>query len=143
MTAKRTTKKVKVAKTTKVKETKKKITKKKNTDNNKFDDLVSFQIFEAKYKTRLTKSYKERKPYVPYDKTKLTAVIPGTLVKLYKKEGCKVKQGTKILIIEAMKMKNQFLAPIDGVVKKIHVEEGSIVSKNQLLVEFEEENVEE
>jgi len=42
-----------------------------------------------------------------------------------------------------MKMKNQILAPVDGVVKKIHAEEGSIVSKNQLLMEFEEENVEE
>jgi biotin carboxyl carrier protein len=149
MTARHTTKKItKVAKTAKVKETKKKDTKKKaskkkKSNANTFDDLVNFQIFEAKYKTRLTKSYKERKPYVPEDKTKLTAVIPGTLLKFYKKEGCKVKEGTKVLVIEAMKMKNQILAPVSGVIKKIHVEEGSIVSKNQLLIEFEKENVEE
>lgn len=109
------------------------------------EDFVNFQIFEAKYKTRLTKIYENRKPYTPKDNSLLLAVIPGTILKIYKQENTVVKEGDRLLVLEAMKMKNQILSPVDGLIKKIHVKEGDIVPKNELLISFEieEEEIEE
>jgi len=53
------------------------------------------------------------------------------------KEGDKVSAGTPLLILEAMKMRNEVLSPIDGVVKKIHVKEGEMVPKSFLLIEMD------
>jgi biotin carboxyl carrier protein len=36
-----------------------------------------------------------------------------------------------------MKMRNIISHAVDGQIKKIHIKKGDIVSKNQLLVEFE------
>jgi biotin carboxyl carrier protein len=52
------------------------------------------------------------------------------------KKGDEVKEGDIIMYLEAMKMKNIIKAPFDGVIKKIYVEEGKIVAKNELLVEL-------
>ncbi len=40
------------------------------------------------------------------------------------------------MILEAMKMENKLLSPMDGMIKKIHVSKGDQVAKFQLLVEF-------
>ncbi|MDE7102365.1 MAG: biotin/lipoyl-binding protein, partial [Bacteroidales bacterium] len=52
------------------------------------------------------------------------------------KQGDKVKKGDVVLILDAMKMDNEILSPVDGVVKNICVEQGASVAKDQLLVEF-------
>ncbi len=50
--------------------------------------------------------------------------MPGTLTKIKVKEGDKVKQGDTLAIVEAMKMENEVLSPIDGVVKEIYATQG-------------------
>lgn len=97
----------------------------------------SIIIDNVKYKTRLTKKYMARKVYEPADFTKVYSFIPGTIMKIYVKEGSKVKQGSKLLELEAMKMTNILIAPIDGVVAKINAKSGDMVPKNFLLVELE------
>ncbi len=52
-------------------------------------------------------------------------------------EGQKVKEGTKLLILEAMKMKNIVVAPVTGTIKTIYVKEGLHVPKQELLIELE------
>jgi biotin carboxyl carrier protein len=98
--------------------------------------LVELEIGSAVYLTRLTGKFSSRKNWVRPDHRKLTAVIPGTIQKIMVSEGDVVDQGRPLLILEAMKMRNEVLAPREGVIEKIHVSEGDVVTKNLLLVEM-------
>lgn len=75
-------------------------------------------------------AYKHPDPY------RLEAFMPGTIQEICVKEGDKVKKGQKVLVLDAMKMDNELLAPVDGIVKKIHVEAGRSIPKRALLIEF-------
>jgi len=96
----------------------------------------SLLIENIKYRTLLTKKYKEKKAYIPKDIKKITAFIPGTIKKIYAKKGKIVKEGDKLLILEAMKMKNVIISPIDGTIKQINVNEGDRITKNEVLIEL-------
>ena len=50
--------------------------------------------------------------------------MPGTLTKIKVQVGDKVNLGDTLAIVEAMKMENEVLAPIDGVVKEIYATQG-------------------
>lgn len=67
----------------------------------------------------------------------IKAPMPGLIFELSVKEGDQVKKGDKVLILEAMKMENVIKAAGDGIVKKIHINKGQAVEKNQLLIEFQ------
>ncbi len=62
--------------------------------------------------------------------------IVGIVVKVLVKEGQSVKKGEAVLVLEAMKMESNVVAPCDGTVGKIHVAPGDSVKKGQVLVEF-------
>jgi len=64
----------------------------------------------------------------------LMAPMPGKVVKLLVKEGDKVEEGQSLLILEAMKMQNEFKSPTPGVVAKLHVAEGGTVETAQSMV---------
>ena len=53
------------------------------------------------------------------------------------KPGQRVKGGDSRLMLEAMKMKNDVTADLDGTVKSVNVKQNDRVMKNQLLIEFE------
>jgi len=102
-------------------------------DNSTFE---TFKLDEVNFKTKLTRKYLNRKPYIPADPRKVYAFIPGTIVKVFVKENHKVRKGDELLSLQAMKMNNNLLAPKNGTVKKIYVKQGNNVVKNQLLVEL-------
>jgi len=106
----------------------------KDEKKEKYDLL---HIDDVYYKTEVPESYKNRKAYAPLNIKELTAAIPGTILDIFVKKGDEVEAEQKVLSLEAMKMKNIITYPIDGKVKKIHVKSGDIVTKNQLLMEFE------
>ncbi|NTW34184.1 MAG: hypothetical protein HGB12_16460 [Bacteroidetes bacterium] len=58
------------------------------------------------------------------------------IIKVFVKEGQKVKTGEKLLVLEAMKMHNILLAPRNGKIFKIYVVAGNTVANKQLLVEI-------
>ena len=93
-------------------------------------------IDNIKYKTLLTKKYMARKPYQPVDFNKVYSFIPGTIRKIFVKEGARVKQGTHLLELEAMKMVNNIAAPVDGIITKINVKPGDLVAKSIVLIEM-------
>ncbi len=99
--------------------------------------MKSLTIEHFKYRTNLTDKFLNRKPYEKKDPKKITAFIPGTIRKINIKEGDKVREGDFLLTLEAMKMKNRILSPMDGVVKSVNVKPGEIVPKNALLIELE------
>lgn len=98
---------------------------------------VSFGVGYSVYKTTVSRKFELRQKYIPKNPKHITAFIPGTILDIKVVEGKEVSKGTCLLILDAMKMKNRLLAPFDGIVKKINVEKGNIVTKNQVLVELE------
>jgi len=105
-------------------------------NDTKKQSYKSLLIENIKYRTLLTKKYQEKKPYERKDIKKITAIIPGTILDIHVKKNKRVKEGEKLLVLEAMKMRNDLTSPIDGTIKEIHVKEGSKVTKEQLLIEF-------
>ena len=99
-------------------------------------ELHDFNYDGLMLRTAYTKKFANRKPYVPPDPKKLTAFIPGTIIKVFVKDKEKVKKGDSLLSLQAMKMHNIILAPFDGTVKKVYVKAGEVVVKNFLLVEM-------
>ena len=67
----------------------------------------------------------------------ITAIMPGLIVKILKREGERVKAGEVILILEAMKMQNEVQARQSGVIKQIAVKEGESVERHQVLAVIE------
>lgn len=65
--------------------------------------------------------------------------MPALVVAVEKKVGDRVKKGDVVVVIEAMKMRTQLKAHIDGVVTHVYVEPGVSVSKGQLLAVVEAE----
>lgn len=64
---------------------------------------------------------------------KVTSPMPGTILKVNVSQGQAVKAGEVILVLEAMKMENDIVAPVDGVVKQLLVSKGSTVDTDQVL----------
>jgi biotin carboxyl carrier protein len=95
-----------------------------------------FTLDDTKYETELTQKFVNRKKYISPNPGLIKAFIPGGILNIYVTENQKVKKGEPLLILEAMKMKNQINSPIDGVVKKIHTKIGEKVAKLQLLIEL-------
>ena len=65
------------------------------------------------------------------------AQMPGTVVSISVKPGDQVNQNDTLIVTEAMKMESAIQAPIDGIVKKVFVNEQEQVKGNDLLIEFE------
>jgi biotin carboxyl carrier protein len=63
--------------------------------------------------------------------------LPGVVKKLFISEGDIVEKGDVLLILEAMKMEQQVLAPCNGSIKNLNVLEGDQVLENQPLLEVE------
>ena len=98
--------------------------------------MESLEIGSNIYTTRLTTKFKNREIWVKPDEKRIEAVIPGNIQRIMAKEGEEVTAGTPLLILEAMKMRNEILAPLTGIVRKIHVSEGEMVPKAHLLIEI-------
>ena len=64
------------------------------------------------------------------------AMMPGRVVEVLVEEGTEVEQGQGVVVLEAMKMKNEIQADVAGTVKKIHVEAGQNVDAGDPLFEI-------
>ena len=58
----------------------------------------------------------------------------GTIEEWKFKEGDTVKKGDILVILEAMKMENEIVAPQDGTVASINVNKGDTVNSGDVLV---------
>lgn len=63
------------------------------------------------------------------------APMPGKVIRIEKIEGADVKKGDLVLILEAMKMENEILAPFDGTINKMNCEVGGTVAGGDVLFE--------
>ncbi|MGH9516675.1 MAG: biotin/lipoyl-containing protein [Terriglobales bacterium] len=68
---------------------------------------------------------------------KLTAGMPGKVVRIIAAVGDQIKAGQGILVIEAMKMQNEVRSPKDGQLKKLLVGQGANVVAGEALAIIE------
>ncbi len=59
--------------------------------------------------------------------------IQGSVVKILAKVGDKVKKGTPLVVIEAMKLENEVVSPFDGEVAEICVSKGQNVASKETI----------
>lgn len=64
---------------------------------------------------------------------KVSAPMPGKIIAVKKNAGASVKKGEVILVLEAMKMENEIVAPQDGVVASVDVAAGDAVEAGDVL----------
>lgn len=112
------------------------IDKKNEMDEKESINFDIINIDGVHYRTMIPQKNKDKKPYKPKDPHEIHAFIPGTILKVYVKKKEKVKKGDKLLVFQAMKMSNELLSPMDGVVEEVNIKEGDIVNKAQVLIKI-------
>jgi len=63
--------------------------------------------------------------------------MPGTIMDIKVNPGDSVKTGDVLLILEAMKMENEIVAPVDGVIGQVLVTKGKSVITDDALISIQ------
>ena len=100
---------------------------------------AQIQVHEngRKYKTTFTRKFRERKIWKKPDSNELRSILPGSVASVLVKPGDAVKKGEKLMIYEAMKMKNVIAAPFDAVIESVEAGKGDTLPKGALLIRLE------
>lgn len=64
----------------------------------------------------------------------ITSPMPGNILAVNVAAGDMVKKGQVLMVLEAMKMENEIMAPCDGTVKQVLVNKGATVNSGDPLV---------
>ncbi|MHB8984032.1 MAG: biotin/lipoyl-containing protein [Carboxydocellales bacterium] len=67
----------------------------------------------------------------------IKAHMPGIIGSILKEVGEAVELGETIMLLEAMKLENDVMASKNGVLAKLHVQEGQSVNAGEVLAEIE------
>ena len=67
----------------------------------------------------------------------VSSPMPGSIVRVLVTKGQAVTKGQILVVVEAMKMENEFRSPIDGTVAELPAEAGRTVDANALLARVE------
>jgi biotin carboxyl carrier protein len=70
------------------------------------------------------------------EKEFIKAPMPGKIIDVLVREGSNVLRGEPVVILEAMKMQNEILSPVNGVIVKVSARANTNVMKDDLLVEI-------
>ncbi len=79
----------------------------------------------------------------PVGGPRITAEMPGKVVKVLVEPGRRVAAGEAVLVLEAMKMETEIAAGVAGIVAAVHVTAGQTVAQDELLVEIDPDTEEE
>jgi glutaconyl-CoA decarboxylase len=74
------------------------------------------------------------KPAAPAGGETISSPMPGTIVSVNVKPGQSVKKGDVLVVLEAMKMENEIMAPHDAQVSAVLVNKGDSVESGTPLV---------
>jgi biotin carboxyl carrier protein len=93
-------------------------------------------LFEVKVQDERTRRLAglRRGPVAPTGEVLIKAPMPGVVVELPVREGQTVETGAIVVVLESMKMQNEFKSPRNGVVHNVRVEVGDRVDQNQIMV---------
>lgn len=67
---------------------------------------------------------------------RLSAPMPGNVIRVLVKAGDEVSSGQPLLVLEAMKMEHTIVAPANGIVEEVLFQPGDLVQNDAKLVEF-------
>lgn len=67
---------------------------------------------------------------------KISAPMPGTILKINVTVGQKISKGDVVCVLEAMKMENDIPASHDGTVVSVNVQKGATVNSGDILITF-------
>ena len=67
----------------------------------------------------------------------VSSPMPGTILSVNVEAGKNVKKGDVLVVLEAMKMENEIMAPKDAVVAAVHVNKGDSVDSGTPLVSLQ------
>ena len=67
----------------------------------------------------------------------VSSPMPGTIVSVAVAPGKAVKKGEVLVVLEAMKMENEIMAPHDATVAAVHVNKGDSVESGTALVSLQ------
>ena len=70
------------------------------------------------------------------EKEIIKAPMPGKIIDVLVREGSTVLRGEPVVILEAMKMQNEILSPVNGTIVKISAKPNTNVMKDDVLVEI-------
>ncbi|MFC2173010.1 biotin/lipoyl-containing protein [Acidobacteriota bacterium] len=76
----------------------------------------------------------------PTGEIRIETPMPGKIVAVLVEVGQRVKKGQGLVVVEAMKMENEFSAPRPGTIKSISVSPGDKVESHAILAVVEEES---
>jgi len=93
-------------------------------------------IFEVKVEDERTRRLAglQRMPVAPAGEILIKAPMPGVVVDVPVVVGQEVAAGERVIVLESMKMQNEFKAPRDGVVRSVRVKVGDRVDQNQIMI---------
>jgi pyruvate carboxylase len=98
-----------------------------------FVDGESFTVSIPNKKVTTRAVWKKKEAKEVIKEGVITAPIPGMIIEFKKKNGDEVKAGEIVVVLEAMKMMNNFEANKDGVISGIKFESGDSVTKGDIL----------
>jgi biotin carboxyl carrier protein len=93
-------------------------------------------LFEVKVQDERTRRLAglRRGPVAPVGEVLIKAPMPGVVVELPVREGQTVEIGDIVVVLESMKMQNEFKSPRNGIVHNVRVAVGDRVDQNQIMV---------
>ena len=103
--------------------------------NGKVYEVELESVSENDNKIALSKENNQVSSNTSSDKVVVASPMQGTILSVNVSLNQKVSKGQVLLILEAMKLENEIVSPVDGIVKEIKVSKGtSVNSKKELLI---------
>jgi biotin carboxyl carrier protein len=99
-----------------------------------FNDISYTFTVETPFSLQRMKVLKSKRGKV--EKEYIKAPMPGKIIDVLVREGSNVLRGEPVVILEAMKMQNEILSPVNGVIVKVSAKANTNVMKDDLLVEI-------
>ena len=123
--------------------------------NSVVDDIAEVEVNGTPYQVKMEKPAKKQmvtlkrpaqapttasgepvisRPAASTTKGAVKSPLPGVILQVNCKVGDTVKRGQNLLVLEAMKMENEILAPRDGTVAQVVTTKGAVVDTGAPLV---------
>jgi glutaconyl-CoA/methylmalonyl-CoA decarboxylase subunit gamma len=99
-----------------------------------FNDISYTFTVETPFSLQRKKVLNSRQGKV--EKEFIKAPMPGKIIDVLVREGAPVQKGESLVILEAMKMQNEILSPVNGIVERVTAKPNTNVMKDDLLVEI-------